>query len=564
MRTGARVIVDALRQSGADCVFGLPGTQNVALFEALRESGLRLVVATHEMSAAMMANGYYRASGRPGVLLTIPGPGFTWALTGFAEASLDSAAILHITSKPASLPGRRFQLQAMDQAAMTAPIARKVIMIERAEDVDAAITTAWHACHADEPGPVLVQVARDTWEQTIAGGGSAASAQPATTSIDVSVIAAELLNAKRCILLLGQGCSNAASEARQLAEQLHAIVVTTTSGRGVVAEDHPLSLSFALAGNNAGTLNSLVECSDKVLAIGCKFSHNGSRGFRLRIPEDKLIHVDASHDVLNANYPTHVAVQADAHAFIRALLGKITEYDIAGFSAEEAAHWRARCTEEKTRDRTEPHIRGIAGGKPAAFFAALRAVMPRESCLITDSGRHQELARRYFPVLCPRGLITPTNLQSMGFGIGAAIGAKLAVPQRAVVALIGDGGLAMSGLELLTAVREKLDLTVIVFADGAYGAIRDQQVTNYGHTYGTDLPALDCAELAKAVGATYVPLDRDAEATLRSAIASKGVKLVEVAIGDSMPMHVRHAKAIARATIGRSLRKWVRERRQTQ
>jgi acetolactate synthase-1/2/3 large subunit len=215
------------------------------------------------------------------------------------------------------------------------------------------------------------------------------------------------------------------------------------------------------------------------------------------------------------------------------------------------AQWRARCEEEKSRNRIEPRVHGVAAGSPAEFFGALRAAMPRESCLVTDSGRHQELARRHFPVWCPRGLITPTNLQSMGFAVGAAIGAKIADPKRPVVALVGDGGIAMSGLELLTAVRERLDLTVIVFVDGAYAAIRDQQITSYGRASGTLLPHLDCAALAAAVGATHIRLDRDPENTLRDAVTRSGVTVVEVQLSDSLPMRWSQAKGLAKKILRR-------------
>jgi acetolactate synthase-1/2/3 large subunit len=374
-------------------------------------------------------------------------------------------------------------------------------------------------------------------------------------------MAAGLMEAKRCMLLLGQGCDDAGAEAARLAERLGAVVVTTTSGRGVVAEDHPRSLGFALAGNDAGVLNALIEASDVVLAVGCKFSHNGSRGFRLRIPTDKLMHVDASSEVLDANYPARIAVRAYARACIAALLDALGSGNADGFTLEEIAQWRLRCVQEKARGTVEPCVHGVPGGTPVAFFAALRSALPRESCLVTDSGRHQQLARRHFPVLCARGLITPTNLQSMGFGIGAAMGAKLADPSRPVVALIGDGGLAMSGLELLTAVREGIDLAVIVFVDGAYGAIRDQQILNHGYATGTEFAGPDCAALAEAIGARHVRLRMDAEATLKSAIESPGVTLVEVALGDTLPMHWTRAKAVAKARWGRRLKGWWQARR---
>ena len=559
--TGAELLTRALQRAGIEHVFGLPGTQTVPLFEALRRSGLRLVVATSEMSAAMMANGHYRASGKPAALVTIPGPGFTWALTGLAEARLDSSALLHITCAPATAPGQAFQLQAIDQAAVASPLVKRVFAIDRANDAESVLLAAHTECVSGEPGPVLVQVARKVWdEQPEFVATAAASASDTPADIDraaVTRVAGTLANARHSILLLGQGCHEAAESVTQLAERLNAIVVTTTSGRGAVAEDHHLSLGFALAGNRNETLNALIDASDCVLAIGCKFSHNGSRGFRLRISGEKLLHVDASGDVLGLNYPAHVTIRAEARAFLAALLESLDIPDTLprGFDANDIALWRERCVAEKQHDLSEPRIHGVASGQPAAFFAALRAALPRESCLVTDSGRHQDLAQRHYRVLCPRGLVSPTNLQSMGFAIGAAIGAKLAAPARPVVALIGDGGLAMSGLELLTAVRERIDLTVIVFVDGAYAAIRDQQIINYGRASGTRLEGPDCEALAAAVGATHVRLRGvDARSTLRGALEIPGVKLVEVALGDSMPMHWIQARSYAKSLLGSGLK----------
>lgn len=568
-RSGAELICAALQRAGVNCVFGLPGTQNVSLYEALRTSALRTVVATHELSAAMMANGYFRASGRAAALVTIPGPGFTWALTGLAEAALDSAALLHLVGSPAATPGARFQLQALDQAALARPLVKAIHRIEHARDVAGVLATAHGQSLAGEPGPVLVEIAQGLLEAREPTSipnvlsDNIPSDDPASLAgrSDVDAAIHALATARRCVIFAGQGSHAAAPLLVQLAETLSAMVVTTTSGRGVVAEDHPLSLGFELGGNGAATLNALIDASDLVLAIGCKFSHNGSHGFRLRIPAEKLIHVDASAGVLGANYPARLAICADAGTFLASVLAALDHHAqrAPGFSADEIARVRAQGRAEATTELVEPRIHGTASGKPEAFFAALRRAMPRASCLVTDSGRHQVLARRHFRVLHPRGLITPTNLQSMGFGIGAAIGACLADPARPVVALIGDGGLAMSGLELLTAVREGLRLTVIVFVDGAYGLIRDQQLAASGRSHGTEFSGPDCAALAAVVGAAHVRLRGDAEAVLTAALASSGVTLVEVAVGDTLPMHWMRVKSIARNTpLGRIAKSWRR------
>jgi acetolactate synthase-1/2/3 large subunit len=574
-RSGAELICDALQRAGVDCVLGLPGTQNVPLYEALRTSNLRTVVATHELSAAMMANGYFRASGRTAALVTIPGPGFTWALTGLAEATLDSAAVLHLVGSPATTPGVRFQLQALDQAALARPLVKAMHQVANAQDVAGVLATAHAQALAGEPGPVLVEIAQALLEARVPTSRVLPDSRPSENRpsehltslagrVDVDAAIHALASAGRCVIFAGQGSHAAAPLLVQLAETLSAAVVTTTSGRGVIAEDHPLSLGFELGGNGAATLNALIDASDLVLAIGCKFSHNGSHGFRLRISADKLIHVDASADVLGANYPARLAICADAGAFLASVLAQLDQHAprAPGFSPDEIAKVREQGRAEGARDLlVEPRIHGTASGKPEAFFAALRRAMPRASCLVTDSGRHQVLARRHFRVLHPRGLITPTNLQSMGFGIGAAIGACLADPARPVVALIGDGGLAMSGLELLTAVRERLRLTVIVFVDGGYGLIRAQQFAASGHSHGTQLAGPDCAALAAAVGATHVRVHGDAEAVLAAALASPGVTVVEVAVGDTLPMHWMRAKSIARNTpLGRIAKSWLRRR----
>jgi acetolactate synthase-1/2/3 large subunit len=558
---GSKAICDALLRAGIDVVFGLPGTQNVALYEALRTSSLRTVVATNELSAAMMANGYYRSSGRVAALVTIPGPGFMWALTGLAEASLDSAALVHLVGLPAASPGARYQLQAIDQIAIARPFVRALHRIDHAAEIADVIRRAHADALEGEPGPVIVHIDRAVLEGRSVAPPNVPEASSVARAIDASQLAevARALSAGRCVILAGQGCSDCSTALVRAAEALSAIVVTTTSGRGVMAEDHPLSLGFESGGDSADTLNALIAESDTVLAIGCKFSHNGSRGFRLRIPAEKLIHVDTSAEVLGANYPARIAVRADAGAFLDALLASIVPVEGRGFDAGTVAGFGARARAATLRDVVEPRIHGVASGTPAEFFATLRKAMPREATLVTDSGLHQSLARRHFRVLHPRGLLTPTNLQSMGFGIGAAIGACIANPGSVVVALIGDGGLLMSGLELAAAVRERLRLVVIVFVDGAYGLIRFQQLSATGQPFATEFEPPDVAALAQTVGANHIRLDGDADKQLRDAFDHDGVTLVEVAVGDTLPMRWMRAKTVAKKWVGpragRSLRR---------
>lgn len=560
--SGAKLVCDALLGVGVECVFGLPGTQNVGLYEALRTSSLRTVVATSELSAAMMANGYYRASGRVAALATIPGPGFMWTLPGLAEASLDSTALLHIVGSPAKSPGNHYQLQAIDQQAIVRSLVRATHHVETADAVAGTIASAYADAVRSEPGPVVVHVDRSVLEARAAGApvaeGHADRADDAPDTVRIGEIARMLRSAKRCVVFAGQGCTMASAPLLQVVERLGAPVVTSTSGRGVVPEDHPLSLGFEFGGDAVETLNELVAACDVVLAVGFKFSHNGSRGFRLRIPADKLIHVDASGEVLGANYPAHVSMRADAGVFLAELSQRLGDGSCKGFGNAGMEQLRARARAEALAAVIEPRIHGVASGSAAEFFASLRTAMPRDGVLVTDSGIHQSLARRHFRVLGPRALVTPTNLQSMGFCIGAAIGACVADPKRAVVALLGDGGLSMSGLELLVAVRERLRLVVVVFVDGAYGLIRFQQLASTGKPFATTFEPPHVAALAEAVGARYMRLEGDATGTLRTALESDGVTLVEVGVGDSLPMHWMRAKAVVRGQGGSKVRSSLR------
>lgn len=551
-RVTPEAIIDALQTAGVAHAFGLPGTQNIDVFEALRKSSIRTVVASHELGASFMANGYFRASGKVALLATIPGPGFTYAVTGLAEARLDSAALVYLTVAPARAPGRAFQLQAIDQAAMAQPVVKAVVAVGPASDRAALTRRAVALALGGEPGPVMLQIDG----AQVGADGSADDSPPVASDHEdsASEIARILADSRRVVLLAGQGAAGAAAAVAELAERIGAAVVTTTSGRGVVSEDHRLSLGFEMAGTRCGPLNDLIAASDLVLAIGCKFSHNSSRGFELLIPAEKLVHVDASAEVIGANYPVRIGVVAAAEDFLPRLLERVDA--AAGWTEAELRGWRDRGREDSWPDEPEPRF---AGSRSAAeVLGALRAALSRDAVLVTDSGRHQMLVRRWFRVLTPRGLLVPTNLQSMGFAIPAAIGAKLARPDRPVVAVVGDGGLLMSGLELLTAVKARIQLPVIVFNDGAYGLIKRSQLAAYGTAPGSELENPDLGALAGALGINYARVGANLESELAGALALPGVTLIEVPAREAAALQIVRAKGLARRFLGPRIRRLLR------
>jgi acetolactate synthase-1/2/3 large subunit len=568
MSDGATEIWAALRSRGVDVAFGLPGTQSVALHDALRGSGVRSVVTTTELAAAFMAIGYFRGSGRVASVVTIPGPGFTYALTGLAEALHDSAALVHLFGR-APVGGRPFQFQAIDQRAIAAPLLKGIVEAHRAGDAGEAACRAVDLARRGEPGPVGLEWDGPALSAPVAVSG-ARSAPPAPDpgdDGDLAKAAGRLRAARLPLLLLGGGASDAAASVRSIAEALHAPVLTTVSGRGILPEDHPLALGWDAARSGIHSANELIRRSDCVLAIGCKLTAAATVLFELQLPPERLIRVDASAEVLAAGYPASLAIVASSEAWVPRLASALDSdggRPGSAWTPEEIGALRGRLRDVGDPG-PEPVVHGTSPSTPASLFASLRRALPRDGIVVTDSGMHQELARRYLDVLAPRGLVTPSDFQSMGFGIPAAIGAAIGAPHRRVVAVVGDGGFAMAGMELLTAVRERVPLTVVVLADGRFNRIRLQQLAQFGRGADVDILNPDFASFADAVGATPFRIDGDAEEVLRTAISSPGVSLVEVRMGDSVAIHTTRLRGIARrtarATLGTGLTAWWRRRR---
>ncbi|MBI5071112.1 MAG: thiamine pyrophosphate-binding protein [Deltaproteobacteria bacterium] len=569
MKTGAQLLCGALEAAGVRHAFGLPGTQDVALHEALRRSSIRFVNTTHELAATFMANGYFRASGLLAPVFAIPGPGFLYALTGLAEAAHDSvAALLVVGAPPRAGPG--FPFQRLDQAALARPIAKATVEAGAAAEIEGATRRAVSLAFQDEPGPVVLQWEPEALAGLATGGGAPAASPPAPDAgfeVACARAAGLLAGARRPVILAGQGALAAAGAVVSLAERLGAPVATTTSGRGLLPEDHPLSLAFELARGGLEGLNALLEAADAVLVLGCKLGAASSGSSRLALPADRTVRVDTSRAVLDSGRPAAIQVLGTAEAFVASLARRIgagPPRPGAGWEPAEVAAWRARLAEGAAGRLPELAVRGIDPQTTQALFGALRRALPREAIVVTDSGQHQEAARRWLEIRSPRGLIVPSDFQSMGFGLPAAIGAALAAPGRPVVAVVGDGAFAMTAMELLTAARLRLQLVVVVLADGFLNRVRLQQLASLGHPHAVDLQNPDFAAFAEAVGAAHELVEGDAEAVFRRALRRPGVSLLEVRLGDSAAVRGARARGMARGLrqlpLARRLAGWLAAR----
>ena len=538
---GCLALCGTLRKLGATHVFGLPGTQNVALFEAMRQSRLRAVVPTHELAAAFMAGAYFRASGRPGILATIPGPGLAYTIAGLAEARLDSAALVYVVHAPP--PGTRpgFGPQAIDQHALLTPVAKSILTARRLDEIPDLVRRAYALSLSGEPGPVVLELGIDVSP----GFGQARASPPHSpaTDLDAGRVWQRVVQARKPVLLLGQGALPAAQAAECLATIMNAPVLTTPSARGIVPESAPFGMGADVLKGTTGAVNTLLASADLVVVLGAKLGHNGSAGSTLALAPEKTVRIDASSQSLSAVYPASDALQMDVATFLaHPAAAAIGPSDWRG---PELATWKAAISRPAAA-RMEPRVAGISA---PAFFAALRRALPPDAMLVTDTGLHQVMTRRYFEVETPRGLLFPSDFQSMGFGLPAAIAAKIACSDRPVVALLGDGGFRMIGMELQTVAREKLPLPMIVLNDGHLNQIRMQQLGEIGVQTAVELGPLDFGAFAAAMGIRHVRVESDPEAAIASALASNAPTLIEVVVSDGPAVTVGAIKARTRGTV---------------
>ena len=550
-RTGAEALCEALEREGVECVFGLPGTQTVEIYDALRSSRIRSIVPTHELAAAFMANGYARASGKPGVLITISGPGVAFAPAGLVEAKLDGVPLVHFTVAPATGPTGDPSFQAFDQTAFARPIVKAALRANERGQIASVAREAFALATAPEPGPVFVEIAGRALRERSADSPTDRAVAPrvsrAGTIDDVSL--AELVDsvaaAKRPLFFVACDCADAAEALANVATSGRVPVLVPAPSRGVVPEDHAWTLCCDDQRTSFAQVQEVVSAADLVVVIGTRLTHVATAGFRLALAPERVVCVSDTGATLPHGYAARMYAHSSPSRALERLAGAASRFASA-WSVSEVSQWRQRFDDAKPTDPPEPVVEG---GTPAAFFAALRAALPRDAFLVTDSGLHQVLTRRHYDVLSPRGLVYPSDFQSMGFGLPAAIGAKLAAPARAVVVVMGDGGLAMTGLELLTAAREKIPVVVIVFNDGQLNLIRLQQLKEFGRASGVELLVPDLEPFAQSVGAQYRAATNDFAKTIAEALENKGPTLIEVAVGDSKKIAGVRAKSLARETV---------------
>jgi acetolactate synthase-1/2/3 large subunit len=541
-RIASYLLTEYLERLGVDVIFGLCGHTNIAFLDALAKSRIRFVTTRHEQVAAHAADGYARASGKPGVILTHLGPGLTNATTGVANAALDSIPMVVISGDvPSHFYGRHphqeFNLhQDADQFQIYRPFCKRVYRVERAADLPRIMERAFHIAQSGRPGPVLVSIPMDIFSADLpADAFSQTPATMARPSIDPAAaeqIVDELAKAERPVIYAGGGVlsAQATGELAALAEALEVPVAHSLMGKGCLREDHPLLLGMT---GFWGTpiANEKCRTADLILAVGTRLAEASSSSwdprFTFSVPPTRLIHIDADIAEIGRNLPTEIGVQADAKLALGSLaeLARARRHRVRGPIREEIAGARRAFASKWAREWRSDQF----PMRPERILSELREAVPEDGFIVTDVGWNKNGVAQQFSITVPGTFITPSGLATMGFGPSAVLGVKMAQPDRAAVALIGDGGFGSNPSVVATAMEAGLNVVWLVMDNAAFGTIAGLEQQHYGHGFGCIFQRdgrpyrVDFAAMARGCGARGVLIESADELglALREALAAK-------------------------------------------
>ncbi|MFN4143258.1 5-guanidino-2-oxopentanoate decarboxylase [Aestuariivirga sp.] len=506
-------LVGLLEAYGVDTIFGIPGVHNVEMYRALPRSKIRHVLVRHEQGAGFMADGYARATGKPGVCFTITGPGLTNILTPMGQAWSDSSNVLVISSAldiRDSAQGRGRLHEMIDQRGAAATVTSLHMRAYTPKDVRDAIARAFANFASQRPRPAYLEIPLDLLKEPAGDGwearGLPAVASPSQRQIDEAI--RKLDGAGKPVIVLGGGALHAGAAALAIAEKIKAPIITTTAGKGAVPADHPLCLGYVMGREGAWTM--LAE-SDAILCAGSELSETDFWNDDVVIGRN-LIRIDIDPSVMSRPHAPEIAILGDARQALEAIAAGVQE------KAGEA---------KASFDLGEPdQLRATL----AKVLEVIRAELPEDTVICSDMTQIAYAANEIFPVSRPRTWLHPVGFGTLGFALPAGIGAKFGVGGRPVAVMIGDYGLQYTINELGTAAEHGLPLVILMWNNDALGQIRDDMVNKGIQPNAVTLKNPDFQMLAKAYGCRAEKpgnLKALAEA-IRGALVAEGPTLIEM------------------------------------
>jgi len=510
--TGAEALIKCLESKGVEYIFGYPGGAAIPIFDALVDSKIKLILTRHEQGATHMADGYARATGRPGVVLVTSGPGATNTVTGILTAQMDSIPMILLTGQTISPSLGKDAFQEADVFGITAPLVKHSYLVKETNDIPRIVEESFYIASTGRPGPVLIDLPKD-----ITSGVCTASLTDVTMDLPgyhlptlpsdalLDAFASVFKGSKRPLLLVGHGAmiSKASKEVKQLAELLNAPVTTTLLAKGVFPETHDLSVGF-LGMHGTAYANMAVTDCDLICSIGSRWDDRITPAKIERFcPTAKKLHIDIDPAEINKILIPDATLVGDAKTILKALIPRIKPL--------KNPEWIATVNLNKKRYPLKYKIHG--GLKAQHVLDELYKITAGNAIVTTDVGQHQMWTSQFYQFNLPDRWLSSGGAGTMGFGFPSAIGAQIGCPTDMVVAVVGDGGFQMTLCELSTAVINKLPIKILIIDNKYLGMVRQWQELFYDDRLsGVDLVGNpDFVKLGESYGVKGFRIKRPAD-----------------------------------------------------
>ena len=540
--TGARILMECLKREGVELLFGYPGGQAIDLYHELtNHPELRHILVRHEQGAAHAADGYARATGKVGVCMVTSGPGATNTVTGLATAYADSIPVVAITGQvPTYLIGND-AFQEADIVGITRPCTKHNFLVKDIAQLATVLRQAFHLARSGRPGPVLVDIPKDVqiartefvWPEEVRMRSYNPTYRP---NLNQLRRAADLiLAAERPLFIAGGGVisSNASEILATLARELSIPVTTTLMGLGAFPSDDPLSLRMP-GMHGTYVANMAMNSADLLIGVGARFDDRVTGKLSTFAPKAKIIHIDIDPTSIRKTIQVDVPVVGDCRMAlegIREVLSARLEAAPRDWSGDRAPWLNQLAEWRKARPLT--YAKG-SNLKPQQVLEALERITKGEAIIVTEVGQHQMWSAQFLSVRKPRTFFTSGGLGTMGYGLPAAIGVQLGLPDKLVIDVAGDGSIQMNSQEFMTAVANKLPVKTLILHNGYLGMVRQWQELFYNHNYSqTNMEAQpDFVKLAEAYGAEgyRIATEEELETVLPKALASPATAIIDVRV----------------------------------
>lgn len=540
--TGAEIFLESLKREGVDTIFALPGGVVLKIFDVLhQQKDIRVILTRHEQGAGHMAEGYAKATGKPGVALITSGPGMTNVITALADAYMDSVPVVCFSGQvPTGMIGND-AFQEADNTGLSRPCTKYNFLVKDVNDLAQTIKEAFYLASTGRPGPVLVDIPKDIsmnkgefhYPKSVSIRGYNPTYEGSKWKIKQAADA--IMKSKRPILYIGGGVqfSGASAEVKELAEMTHIPVDMTLMALGAFPGNHPLSLGM-LGMHGTYVANMAMHYSDLVIAVGARFDDRVTGKVSEFCPTATVIHIDIDPTSIRKNIHVDIPIVGDCKRVLIEL-NNILRATVNGNQKEQRKPWWDQLEAWQQAHPLAYNQEPDAQIKPQYLIDRLyELTADRDPILSTDVGQHQMWAAQYFKLNNPRTWLTSGGLGTMGFGFPAAMGAQAAFPNRLVLCIAGDGSIQMNTQELATAVIEKLPVKVFVINNRFHGMVRQWQDLfyegRYASSYLGNVP--DFVKLAEAYGAAGIRIDKvgDVDAGIQEALSIDRPVFVDVPV----------------------------------